>query len=196
MREDTERAQGRVCAAFAVAVCTLPCQRDHAMTVPTPLRLAQLARRVAQRCIAAGECVTTAESCTGGYLAKVLTDIAGSSEWFESGVVCYSNAAKTRQLGVPHALLARHGAVSAAVARAMTLGALKRSGAERAVALTGIAGPTGAVPGKPVGTLWFGFGVKHAGAARVHVVHRRFRGGRDAVRRHAVAFALRQLARS
>jgi nicotinamide-nucleotide amidase len=159
------------------------------------LHLARLAQRVAQRFIAAGECVTTAESCTGGYLAKMLTDIAGSSGWFESAVVCYSNAAKVRQLGVSQKLLARHGAVSAAVARAMALGALKRTGAERAVAVTGIAGPTGAVPGKPVGTVWFGFGSARAGAARVRVVHRRFRGGRDAVRRQAVAFALRQLAR-
>jgi nicotinamide-nucleotide amidase len=145
--------------------------------------------------MATGECVTTAESCTGGYIAKVLTDIAGSSEWFEGGVICYSNAAKVRQLGVSKRLLARHGAVSAAVARAMARGAMKRAGVARAVAVTGIAGPTGAVPGKPIGTVWFGFAGAGAGAARVRVVRRRFRGGRDAVRRQAVAFALRQLAR-
>ena len=193
MREGTAGVQGRMRAASTVAVCPLPCQRCRIVSIPSHLHLARLARRVAQRFIAAGEFVTTAESCTGGYIAKVLTDIAGSSEWFESGVVCYSNAAKGRQLGVSQELLARHGAVSAAVARAMALGALKRTGAERAMAVTGIAGPAGAVPGKPVGTVWFGFA--SAGAARVRVVQRRFRGGRDAVRRQAVAFALRQLAR-
>jgi nicotinamide-nucleotide amidase len=166
------------------------------MAVPTDADLARLAHRVARRFLAAGERVTTAESCTGGYLAKLLTDIAGSSDWFESGVVCYSNAAKTVQLGVSRALLNRQGAVSAAVARAMAQGALARTGADRAVAITGIAGPTGAVPGKPVGTVWFAFGARIARGTRIRVVHKRFQGGRDGVRRRSVAFALGQLARS
>jgi nicotinamide-nucleotide amidase len=165
------------------------------MGVPTDSDLARLARRVARRCLAAGARMSTAESCTGGYIAKLLTDIAGSSDWFESGVVCYSNAAKTAQLGVARAVLARHGAVSASAARAMARGVLRKTGVDRAVAVTGIAGPTGAVPGKPVGTVWFAFAVRDSGRARVRVVHRRFRGGRDVVRRRSVAFALRQLAR-
>jgi nicotinamide-nucleotide amidase len=164
------------------------------MTVPGDSSLARLGRRVARRFLAARERLTTAESCTGGYIAKVLTDIAGSSDWFESGVVCYSNAAKTRQLGVPRRILARHGAVSSAAARAMAKGALARTGADRAVAVTGIAGPTGAVPRKPVGTVWFAFAARRKGIVSIRVVHKRFRGNRDAVRRRSVAYALRQLA--
>jgi nicotinamide-nucleotide amidase len=165
------------------------------MAVPTDSDLARLARRVARRFLAAGERLATAESCTGGFIAKVLTDVAGSSDWFESGVVCYSNAAKTRQLGVARALIARRGAVSEAVARAMAGGALRKTGAGRAVAVTGIAGPSGAVPGKPVGTVWFAFAARAGGRTRMRTVHKRFRGSRDAVRRRSVAFALRQLAR-
>ena len=112
------------------------------MAVPTDSDLARLARRVARRFLAAGERLATAESCTGGFIAKVLTDVAGSSDWFESGVVCYSNAAKTLQLGVARALIARRGAVSEAVARAMAGGALRKTGAGRAVAgLAGTPGP-------------------------------------------------------
>jgi nicotinamide-nucleotide amidase len=165
------------------------------MTVPTDSDLARLARHVARRFLAAGERLTTAESCTGGFIAKVLTDIAGSSDWFDSGVVCYSNAAKTWQLGVSRALLARHGAVSAAAARAMAGGVLRKTGADHAVAVTGIAGPSGAVPGKPVGTVWFAFAVRRGGRPRIRAVHKRFGGNRDAVRRRSVAFVLRQLAR-
>jgi nicotinamide-nucleotide amidase len=165
------------------------------MAVPTDSDLARLARRVARRFLAARERLAAAESCTGGYIAKLLTDIAGSSDWFECGVVCYSNAAKTRQLGVSRTVLARHGAVSAAAARAMAQGALARSRADRAVAVTGIAGPTGAVPGKPVGTVWFAFAEQRKTGASIRAVRKRFRGDRDTVRRRAVAFSLRQLAR-
>jgi len=164
------------------------------MTVPTDSELARLGRHVARRFLAAGERLTTAESCTGGFVAKVLTDIAGSSDWFDSGVVCYSNAAKIWQLGVPRALLARHGAVSAAAARAMAGSVLRRTGADHAVAVTGIAGPSGAVPGKPVGTVWFAFAARRGGRPRIRAVHKRFGGNRDAVRRRSVAFVLRQLA--
>ena len=98
--------------------------------------------------------LATAESCTGGLIAAACTSIAGSSDWFERGVVTYSNEAKTELLGVPAALIARHGAVSAEVARAMAEGALTHSPADLSVAVTGIAGPGGGMPGKPVGTVW------------------------------------------
>jgi nicotinamide-nucleotide amidase len=165
------------------------------MAVPTNMELARLARRVARRFLAAQEQLATAESCTGGYIAKLLTDIAGSSDWFDSGVVCYSNGAKSWQLGVPRAFLARHGAVSAAAARAMAAGLLRKTGVDRAVAVTGIAGPSGAVPGKPVGTVWFAFAARGPRRPRIRTVHKRYPGNRDAVRRRSVAFALRQLAR-
>ena len=95
--------------------------------------------------------VATAESCTGGWIAKALTDVAGSSEWFEEGIVTYSNAAKQRRLGVPRRLLAAGGAVSEATVRAMAAGLLRHSAAAVAIAVSGIAGPGGAVAGKPVG---------------------------------------------
>ena len=103
---------------------------------------------------ARGEMLATAESCTGGMIAAACTDRAGSSDWFERGFVTYSNAAKTQMLGVDPALIATHGAVSAEVAAAMATGALARSAADWSVAVTGIAGPGGATPGKPVGTVW------------------------------------------
>ena len=114
---------------------------------PTVLALAQALR-------AAGLKLATAESCTGGLIAAACTAVAGSSDWFERGFVTYSNDAKTEMLGVPAALIAAHGAVSAEVAQAMAEGALMHSQADLAVAVTGIAGPGGATPGKPVGTVW------------------------------------------
>ncbi|MGY4831289.1 CinA family protein [Sphaerotilaceae bacterium SBD11-9] len=98
--------------------------------------------------------LVTAESCTGGLIAAACTSIAGSSDWFERGIVSYSNEAKTELLGVPKALITRHGAVSAEVARAMAEGALAHSSADMSVAVTGIAGPSGGTPDKPVGTVW------------------------------------------
>ena len=98
--------------------------------------------------------LTTAESCTGGLIAAACTSVAGSSDWFERGFVTYSNAAKVEAIGVTAALIAAHGAVSAEVARAMAEGALAHAHADLAVAVTGIAGPGGATPGKPVGTVW------------------------------------------
>jgi nicotinamide-nucleotide amidase len=164
------------------------------MAVPTDAELARLARRVAKKCLAARKSLATAESCTGGFIAKLLTDIAGSSEWFDDGVVCYSNAAKRWQLRVPASTLARYGAVSGPTVRAMAIGLLRRSRADCAVAVTGIAGPSGGVPGKPVGTVWFGFARRSGAKLRIRTMRKRFRGGRDAVRRRAVALALRQLA--
>src|ERR1700733_15952074 len=112
--------------------------------------LSRLAERVGRHLLRGARRATTAESCTGGWIAKALTDVPGSSQWFGEGFVVYSNDAKVRSLGVSRAALARQGAVSAAVARAMAQGALRRTEAELAVAVTGIAGPDGAVPGQPV----------------------------------------------
>jgi nicotinamide-nucleotide amidase len=152
--------------------------------------LAELAARVGRQLLARQRMVATAESCTGGWIAKALTDIAGSSAWFAEGFVTYSNESKTRRLGVPRSMILRHGAVSEAVVRAMARGALVRSGAHLAVAVTGIAGPGGAVPGKPVGTVWLGWAVRRGNSVRVAVQLKRFRGGREAVRRMTVRRAL------
>lgn len=137
--------------------------------------------------------VTTAESCTGGWIAKAMTDIAGSSEWFTDGFVTYSNESKTRSLGVPRSVLRSHGAVSEAAVRAMARGALERSGAELSVAVTGIAGPGGAAAGKPVGTVWLGWAERRGRSIRVAVQLKHFRGDRDAVRRKTVRAALQGL---
>jgi nicotinamide-nucleotide amidase len=155
--------------------------------------LLHIAERVGRYLARRGQKVTTAESCTGGWIAKVLTDVAGSSGWFGEGFVTYSNEAKAHTLSVPRAMLKREGAVSEAVARAMATGALERTGATVAVAVTGIAGPGGAVPGKPVGTVWFCWAQKHGARVRQRVERKRFRGDRDAVRRSTVRWALKRL---
>ena len=135
-----------------------------------------------------GLTIATAESCTGGLLAAALTSVSGSSAVIERGFVTYTNIAKTQSLGVPHSLLNAHGAVSAEVARAMAEGALARSNADVSIAITGIAGPGGAVPGKPVGLVYFGLAREHM---RTQAVERRFGAiGRDGVRDASVAFAL------
>jgi len=134
--------------------------------------------------------VTFAESCTGGWIAKVATDLAGSSGWFEQGFVTYSNAAKRSMLGVRAETLAEYGAVSAETVVEMTVGALQRSAAEWSLAVSGIAGPGGGTPDKPLGTVWFAW--QRRGAA-AEVEQQRFTGEREAVRRQAVAHALRGL---
>ena len=136
-----------------------------------------------------GWTLATAESCTGGMIAAACTDLAGSSQWFERGFVTYSNAAKTELLGVPAALIAQHGAVSEPVARAMAEGALQHSHAQVSVAVTGIAGPSGASPGKPVGTVCFAWCV----AGQLHSHTRHFAGDRAAVRAASQRHALAQL---
>jgi len=151
--------------------------------------LARLAARLGRHLKKSGRHAATAESCTGGWIAKSLTDIAGSSDWFAEGFVTYGNAAKRRTLGVPPAAL-RHGAVSEAVARAMARGALRRARVQVAVAVTGIAGPGGAVPGKPVGTVWIAWAVARGRGVRIHAQRHRFRGDRDAVRRKTVRAAM------
>jgi nicotinamide-nucleotide amidase len=162
--------------------------------MPTTDRdLARLAARVGRHLMDSQRSVATAESCTGGWIAKALTDIAGSSQWFMEGFVTYSNESKLLRLGVPRLVLRIDGAVSEAAARAMATGALKRTGAQLAVAVTGIAGPGGAVPGKPVGTVWLGWAERRGRAIRVAVQLRHFRGDRDAVRRKTVRAALEGL---
>lgn len=133
------------------------------------------------------EVLATAESCTGGWIAKLMTDIAGSSAWFQGGAVTYSNDLKQALLGVTAATLERHGAVSRECALEMVAGALARLDASVAVAVTGIAGPSGGMPGKPVGTVWVAW-QRRGGSACVEVFH--FDGDRDAVRRQTVARAL------
>ena len=133
--------------------------------------------------------MATAESCTGGLIAGACTDLAGSSDWFERGFVTYSNEAKTDLLGVDAALIAAHGAVSEPVARAMAAGAVARSRAQVAVAVTGVAGPGGGSADKPVGTVWFGWSV----GGQVRTERRRFDGDRAAVRAATVHYALQSL---
>jgi nicotinamide-nucleotide amidase len=133
--------------------------------------------------------LAAAESCTGGLIAAACTDLSGSSDWFERGFVTYSNEAKTELLGVDAALIEAHGAVSEVVARAMAFGAVRHSHAQASVAVTGIAGPTGGSPGKPVGTVWFAFMVH----GKLTSETRRFDGDRAAVRRQTVDHALQRL---
>lgn len=134
--------------------------------------------------------LATAESCTGGMIAAACTDLAGSSDWFERGFVTYSNEAKVELLGVDAKLVEAHGAVSEVVARAMAFGAVRHSRARVSVAVTGIAGPGGGTPGKPVGTVWFAFMVD----GRLSSEMKRFDGDRAAVRRQTVDHALARLA--
>jgi nicotinamide-nucleotide amidase len=156
--------------------------------------IASLVIALADALRARGWRLASAESCTGGMIAAACTDLAGSSDWFERGVVSYSNDAKTDLLGVPAALLAQHGAVSEPVVRAMAEGMQRSSGVELAVAVTGIAGPGGGTPAKPVGTVWFGFARRGAdGVLHVDSERRRLDGDRAAVRRAAVEHALRGL---
>jgi nicotinamide-nucleotide amidase len=147
-----------------------------------------LAQSIAGICTQRGATLVAAESCTGGWIAKVLTDVPGSSVWFECGVVAYSYEAKESLLGVQPQTLERTGAVSQETALEMVSGALARFGASVAVAVTGVAGPSGGTPGKPVGTVWIGW-KRRGGYAQTELYH--FDGDREAVRRQTVAAALR-----
>jgi nicotinamide-nucleotide amidase len=151
--------------------------------------LPRLALAVLEAYAGAGKMLATAESCTGGMIAAALTDIPGSSAVFERGFVTYSNAAKTDLLGVEPALIAAQGAVSAKVAAAMASGAVARSAASIAVSVTGVAGPDGGSPEKPVGLVWFGL----AAGGGVRTERAQFEGDRAAVRRQATERALRLL---
>jgi nicotinamide-nucleotide amidase len=145
-----------------------------------------LVDRLARHLLQTGGKVTTAESCTGGWIAKTLTDVPGSSAWFEYGFVSYGNNAKHDLLGVDAGLIEREGAVSEAVARAMVQGAAARAAADYAVAVTGIAGPDGGSADKPVGTVWFAWQTPGGVESECRV----FDGDRDTVRRQTVTMAL------
>ncbi|WP_028009588.1 CinA family protein [Solimonas flava] len=150
----------------------------------------RLVERIAAALLARGEWLATAESCTGGLIAKLLTDLPGSSGWFERGLVTYSNLAKMELLGVPDAVLAEHGAVSDECARAMARGVLRAAPVDWGIAVTGIAGPGGGSDDKPVGTVWIAWSRRgHAPDA-----HRFFfEGGRDSVREQTAQAALEGL---
>jgi nicotinamide-nucleotide amidase len=139
---------------------------------------------------AAGKTVTTAESCTGGWIAKALTDVAGSSACFAYGIVSYSNGAKESLLGVANQTLIEHGAVSQSTVSEMASGALNLSGADIAVAVSGVAGPGGGSDEKPVGTVCFAWAVRGSGKIEVDTDQQHFSGNRDSVRSQAVDFAL------
>lgn len=163
-------------------------------TVPDDRTLQALARQLAEGLHARHHWLVTAESCTGGWVAKVLTDIPGSSGWFDRGFVTYTNRAKQEMLGVPGDMLDRFGAVSEPVVQAMARGALEHSPAQYSLSISGIAGPGGATADKPVGLVWFGWARRAAEAGddvTVRVTHRVFSGDREDVRRQAVAAALR-----
>jgi nicotinamide-nucleotide amidase len=149
--------------------------------------LTQAAQSLAEALLERGWSLATAESCTGGWIAKVCTDLAGSSRWFDRGFVSYSYSAKEDQLGVIRADLEVHGAVSEQIAAQMALGARSRSGADLVVAATGIAGPGGGLPGKPVGLVCFSWSVRGGILVSDHQV---FAGDREQVRRQTVLYAL------
>jgi nicotinamide-nucleotide amidase len=153
--------------------------------------IADLVARLAALLIARGAMLATAESCTGGLIAGACTDLAGSSAWFERGYVTYSNEAKVEMLGVDPTTIAQHGAVSEPVVRAMVQGAITHSKAQLAAAVTGVAGPSGGTPDKPIGTVWFGWSVD----GQIHSERLCFEGDRAAVRAATVRHALEQLLR-
>jgi nicotinamide-nucleotide amidase len=150
--------------------------------------LRSLAERAGALLLQGRRRVATAESCTGGWVAKCLTDIAGSSQWFERGYVTYSNLAKEQSIGVAPSVIETFGAVSRPTVEQMAAGALHESGADLAVAITGIAGPDGGSADKPVGLVWFALAQR---AAAPVVQQQHFTGDREAIRRAAVATALR-----
>ncbi len=146
-----------------------------------------LACRLADALTSAGQSLTTAESCTGGWITKSLTDVAGSSAWFEYGFICYSNQAKQTMIGVDPDLIEAQGAVSRQVAEAMAVGARATARADWALAVTGIAGPDGGTPDKPVGTVCIAWaGAANEVSSEIH----RFSGNRAAIRRASVVTAL------
>lgn len=158
---------------------------SSSLTTPVESLVTQIAQQLSQH----GLMLATAESCTGGLIAAHCTDLAGSSQWFDRGMVTYSNAAKVDLLGVPAALIEQHGAVSEPVARAMAEGAVQHSKAQLSLATTGIAGPSGASPGKPVGTVWFAWSCAGQTISEKQV----FAGDRQAVRQAAAEHALSRL---
>jgi nicotinamide-nucleotide amidase len=163
------------------------------MSTPTDADLHALAERLGAALRAKHQSLVTAESCTGGWIAKMVTDIPGCSDWFDSGLAAYSYEAKQALLGVRIETLMEYGAVSQETCIEMVSGALIHSGATIAVAVTGIAGPTGGTAEKPVGTVWIGW-KRRGGYPHAEVFH--FEGDRDAVRRQTVATAINGLLKS
>jgi len=162
--------------------------------IPNDTALDALAMKLGDALHAQQRMLATAESCTGGWVAKVLTDIPGSSSWFDRGFVTYTNQAKQDMLGVPTMVLEKYGAVSEQTVQAMARGGLHHSQADFSLAISGIAGPGGATADKPVGLVCFAWAEKRAAAApRVWSAHHIFNGDRDAVRRQAVATALQEM---
>jgi len=153
----------------------------------------KLADALVSELLAAGKAVATAESCTGGWVAKAITDIAGSSAIFGYGIVTYSNGAKESIIGVQNDTLESHGAVSAEVVEEMAKGTLRLSGADIAVAVSGVAGPDGGTKEKPVGTVWFAWARRDGANALVDTSLEHFSGDRDLVREASVAYALQGL---
>lgn len=164
------------------------------MEIPNDTALDALALKLGDALHAQHRMLATAESCTGGWVAKVLTDIPGSSSWFDRGFVTYTNQAKQDMLGVPAMVLEKYGAVSEQTVQAMARGGLHHSQADFSLAISGIAGPGGATADKPVGLVCFAWAEKRATAApRVWSAHHIFNGDREAVRRQAVATALQEM---
>lgn len=155
--------------------------------------LMKLAEALVSELAASGKMVSTAESCTGGWISKTITDVSGSSAVFAYGLVSYSNGAKESLLGVQPKTLDEHGAVCEAVVEEMAKGALNLSGADIAVAVSGIAGPTGGSDDKPVGTVWFGWAVRDGADAKTETNCEHFTGDRELVRESTVAYALQGL---
>jgi len=147
--------------------------------------IAQLAAQLSEKKLM----VATAESCTGGLIAKSLTDLAGSSDWFERGFVTYSNAAKIEMIGVPESVIAEYGAVSEAVANSMASGARHHSAAECSIAVTGVAGPAGGSDEKPIGTVWISVAIKDQVFTQKYL----FAGDRDAIRQATMLQAIQNL---
>ncbi|QCO67385.1 CinA family protein [Luteimonas yindakuii] len=160
------------------------------MSVPSDVELQALAAATGERLMSTHDSLVSAESCTGGWIAKVVTDIAGSSAWFDCGMAVYSYEAKQALLGVRPQTLEEHGAVSRETVLEMVAGGLVHSGATLAVAVTGIAGPGGSTADKPVGTVWIAW-KRRGGYPRAELFH--FEGDREAVRRQTVAAALHGL---
>ena len=150
----------------------------------------KLAEAVVTDLSAAGKALATAESCTGGWIAKAVTDVPGSSAAFGYGIVSYSNGAKESMLGVKNQTLVDHGSVSEPVVREMAEGALHLSGSDIAVAVSGVAGPDGGTDEKPVGTVWFAWAMREHGKERIETSRQNFSGDRELIRELTVAHAL------
>ena len=152
--------------------------------------LSRIISELTDHLLSRGQRLVTAESCTGGWIAKACTDRPGSSRWFRGGAVVYTDELKTAMLGVRPRTLAEAGAVSEATVREMAAGALEHLGGDVAVAVSGIAGPDGGTPAKPVGTVWFAWAFRSGSAMEIRVQHHQFDGDRGQVRQQAVVTAL------